>query len=206
MRTFIYFLYLPFSMKKLVRGGLLFLAVLLVSCIPVPSTNQTSESAPLTGNVSPSPLSAPEPLPVPEPVPEINLSCSVNADCEQGTSCINGQCRSITSLYNTDCDNKCTFTELTFSTSDGDTYTLKEGQGSYTAAGAVEWKVATVPDFCPDENVVVPLRIIKKNYGKILSEEVVTLAEGQTSGTITHPAISSIKFTVKADRVGKECS
>ncbi len=193
-------------MKKVVIAGLFFLAVLLVSCTLVPSTNQASESAPLTGNVSPSPLSAPETLPVLEPVPEINLSCSVNADCEQGISCINSACRSITSLYNTDCENKCTFTELTSSTCDGPTYTLKGGQGSYTAAGAVEWKVATVPDFCPDENVVVPLRIIKKNYGKILSEEVVTLTEGQTSGTITHPAIPSIKFTVKADQVGKECS
>ena len=101
--------------------------------------------------------------------------CEVNTDCLEGKECIDGECGTIAELYQTDCTNKCNYQEVIISTSDGESYTLKRGQGTYTAVGALEWKTMNVPDYCADENVVIPIKIIKKNYGKVISEEVLTL-------------------------------
>ena len=131
-------------------------------------------------------------------------SCQASSECN-GKQCIDNTCQILTDLYQTDCPVKCSFSSITFSTSDGETYTLAEGQGTYTAAGALEWKVASVPDFCNKEGLVVPLLLVKKNYGKVVAEEVVTLKEGQTSKIITHPTIQRVKFTVKADKVETSC-
>ncbi len=151
-------------------------------------------------------------VPIEEPVPDlevvpmaVNLSCVLTADCEAGQQCIDGECGTIEALYTTDCANTCNFEEVIISTSDGETYTLGKGQGSYTAAGALEWKLLSVPNYCPMEKVVVPMRIIAKNYGRILGEHALTLREGETSQIITHPAIPDIEFTVRLDRVVEEC-
>ena len=148
-------------------------------------------------------ISSTEQTTAPAPEPQ-NLSCQASSQCA-GKLCIDNTCQTIADLYKTDCPTKCSFSSLTFSTSDGEHYALGEGQGTYTAAGALEWKVATVPDFCLQESLVVPLLLIKKNYGKIVAEEVITLKEGQTSKIITHPSIKSVKFTVKADKIGTSC-
>ncbi len=156
---------------------------------------------------------APEPIaeaPLEEPAPEVqtapvNLSCTLTADCEAGKQCLNGQCGTIEQLYQTDCISKCNFEEIIISTSDGETYTLGKGQGSYTAAGALEWKLISVPNYCPMEKVIVPIRIIAKNYGKIVGEYALTLEEGETSDQIMHPDIPSIEFTVTLDDVKEKC-
>ncbi len=135
-----------------------------------------------------------------------NTSCRINGDCPQGKLCIDGNCQTISSLYTTDCENKCSFSNLTFTTSDGESYTLKEGQGTYTAAGALEWKVSSVPDFCPEEDLVVPLYLYKKNFGKTVEEEVITLKQGQTSNAITHPSMPALKFTVTLQQIKTICS
>lgn len=139
-------------------------------------------------------------------MPEVNLSCAVTADCDAGKQCIDGQCGTIDALYSTNCESKCNFEEIVISTSDNESYTLGRSQGSYTAAGALEWKLVSVPDHCAAENIPVPIKIIKKNYGRILGEQVLTLHEGETSEVVTHPAISRIAFTVRLDSVKEGCS
>ena len=60
-------------------------------------------------------------------------------------------------------------------TSDGETYDLTLGQGSYTAAGALEWKLMKTPDYCQGEDPLVAVNIIKKTTGKVVGEQVLTL-------------------------------
>ena len=148
-----------------------------------------------------------ESAPVAAPVQEISSvkSCEASSECD-GKLCIDNTCKTLAEFYTTDCSLKCSFSAIAFSTSDGENYTLAEGQGTYTAAGALEWKVMSIPDFCLTEKVVVPLLLIKKNYGKVVAEEIVTLQEGQSSKVLTHPAIKSVKFTVKADKVETSCT
>ncbi len=193
-------------MNKLVLFLLIILSsVLVVSCaadrVQVP---KESVSEAIIDTVSVNTTS--EPAIEEAVITEVNLSCTVTADCEVGKQCIDGECGTIESLYNITCETKCNVKEVIVSTSDGETYTLSRGQGSYTAAGALEWKLVSIPDHCAMEQVPIPIKIIKKNYGRILGEEILTLREGETSDVVTHPAISRIAFTVKLESVNEECS
>ena len=188
-------------MKKLIILISLIALVLLLSC------SQSIPAQP-TVIVAPSPGPSAEPAaPVAEvlPPPPLNFSCTLTADCAEGKQCIDGQCGTVEALYTTACPSKCNFEEVIISTSDGDTYTLGKGQGSYTAAGALEWKLISVPNYCPLEKVIVPIRIIAKNYSKIVGEYALTLQEGETSERIIHPAIPSVEFTVTVDKVKEKC-
>lgn len=159
----------------------------------------------------PPPQERKEETPLPEtPPPEASrlegkTSCEDNAGCDEGEECIDGKCGTMAELYKSDCELKCNFDEVIVSTSDGESYTLKKGQGSYTSAGALEWKIVSVPPYCPSEEIVVPIKILKKNYGKIISEQVITLKKGETSNKITHPTITTISFTVTLDEIKENC-
>jgi hypothetical protein len=142
-----------------------------------------------------------------EPVIEEPIGCTVNADCEVGNFCIDGECGTIADIYMTEgCTEKCNFDSVVVETSDDDTFTLNRGQGDYTAAGAIEWTLSSGPDYCKGEKVIVPVKIEKKNLGKILSEEYVTVIAGETSSVIKHPTMSSIAFTFKIKSVNEVCS
>lgn len=135
-----------------------------------------------------------------------DVECSVSADCTEGEDCIDNSCGTIAQLYQTDCESKCNYNLVTISTSDGESYTFQQGKGSYTAAGALEWKLAVVPDYCQGEEAVsVPIRFIKKTTGKILGQEVITLNEGETSRAITHPTVASVAFTMTLENVDESC-
>jgi hypothetical protein len=134
-----------------------------------------------------------------------NGFCNDNADCAIGFDCIDDKCGKVIELYNTDCEKKCNFNQVKVSTDKGDSYTLNRGQGSYTAAGAVEWKLIGGPDYCPGDEVIVPIKLLKKNLGKVLSEEVLTLNPGEESGVVGHPTIKSIAFKVTVESVNEEC-
>ena len=99
--------------------------------------------------------------------------CETNADCGQGTFCIDDKCGTIENLYKTEgCTEKCNFNSVVIETSDGQTFTLNRGQGDYTAAGALEWTLVSGPDYCPEsDDIIVPVKIKKKNAGKVLSEQ-----------------------------------
>lgn len=194
-------------MKKIIIMFLLVTTVFLLSCSPSIPTQPELRVEPSTEPDTPVEVPAAEPSAEESaPVVPANISCTLTADCEAGKQCLNGQCGTIEALYSTDCASKCNFDEVLISTSDGESYTLGRGQGSYTAAGAIEWKLLNVPNYCATELAVVPLRIIAKNYGKIVGEYALTLQEGETSEQIVHPDIPSIEFTVTVDEVKEECS
>lgn len=100
---------------------------------------------------------------------------------------------------------KCTVKELTITTSDGDTLPMVPGKGSYTGAGAIEWAVEKGAPQC-EEEVKVPIKIIKRSYGKIVSEDSLSLVEGETSKIIDHPTIKTLKFTLRVDDLKVQCS
>lgn len=194
-------------MKKIMIVFLLLTLIFLFSCSPSIPTQPELRVEP---SIEPeTQVEAPAAEPSAEesaPAAPANISCTLTADCEAWKQCINGQCGTIEAFYSTDCASKCNLEEVIVSTSDGETYTLGKGQGSYTAAGALEWKLLKVPDYCATELTIVPVRIIAKNYGRIVGEYALTLHEGETSKKITHPAIPSIEFTVTVDEVKESCS
>ena len=63
-----------------------------------------------------------------------------------------------------------------------------------------------MPDYCPDDALVVPITIKMKNYGKILSTYVLTLKEKETSDHLVHPVIPGINFTITLDELRETCS
>ncbi len=133
-------------------------------------------------------------------------ACTDNNQCG-GEYCVDGTCRSLASIYqgSPQCDKMCNYYSVRMSTSDGETYTIKPNKGSYTAAGALEWKVLIAPDHCEGERVVVPIMITTKEPGKVLTEQVITLRQGQTSPRLTHPSIDHISFNLKASSVYELC-
>ncbi|SRR3989344_1384890 len=163
---------------------------------PVEEIKEVEETAP--------PSETPKEVTVEEPLPKVG--CEYNSDCGQGLLCIDQECKPLASLYKTDCDNKCTITAVAVETSDGEEYDLALGQGSYTAAGALEWKLLKTPDYCQGEDPLVAVNIIKKTTGKVVGEQVLTLHKGDTSEIITHPTVKSVKFTATLADVTESCS
>ena len=132
-------------------------------------------------------------------------TCRINAECEQGKLCIDGSCGTIADLYNTDCAEKCYVNKIVVTTSDGETYELSKGQGSYSFAGAIEWSIKPFPDYCQVGDVKIPIGLKKKNLGVVLEEEVITLSKGETSKAIKHPAVKRINFTVTLKEIRGSC-
>jgi|SRR3989344_6273527 len=172
--------------------------LLLVSCEQ--AQLQKTETTTVTETVP-----EPEGEVVPEPLLE-KVGCEYNSDCQEGLLCINKECKTLASLYKTDCENKCSVTGVKVETSDGEEYDLSLGQGSYTAAGALEWKLIKTPDYCQGEDPLVAVNIIQKTTGKVVGEQVLTLHKGDTSDVVTHPTVKSVKFTATLADVTEKCS
>lgn len=133
--------------------------------------------------------------------------CDDNRECKVGMYCVNKKCGSLDKLYTGegDCTKLCSYYAIKVLTSDDETYDLKPKQGSYTGAGALEWKILQMPQHCKGENPIVPINIIKKQTGQIISEEVILLHEGENSPTLTHPTISKLAFSLNVANVFESC-
>lgn len=133
--------------------------------------------------------------------------CTDNNQCG-GEYCIDNTCRSLATIYkgSPQCDKMCNYYSVRIGTSDGETYSIKPNKGSYTAAGALEWKVLSAPDHCEGERVVIPLMITTKDTGNILGERIITLREGEKSDALTHPTIPHISFKLKVSSVFELCN
>jgi hypothetical protein len=143
-----------------------------------------------------------------EPIQEIakTTSCKFSSDCENGFYCIETQCKSIESLNEKKqkCE-LCTFKTATILTSDGETYTEGQGKGSYTYAGALEWKIVPMPKYCKGDTKV-PITIFKRNYDEVFGDEVIVLKKGEKSTVLTHPLIDELKFTLEVIDITESCS
>ena len=132
------------------------------------------------------------------------LTCSSNSDCN-GELCINNKCGKLEDYYASDCAEICKIAGVFLTTSDGEEYIISSGEGSYSYAGALEWKLVNTPAYCKGNDPLIPLRLIKKNTGQVLGEEYITLKKGEVSKVITHPNITRVEFTVTIDDVTEEC-
>jgi hypothetical protein len=139
-------------------------------------------------------------------VEQKKVPCTHNSNCTSGNYCIEGRCKQLTAFYNSSCQQKCKVKKIEISTSDKETLTLSPGEGSYTAAGALNWKIISIPQYCKGKDLVIPIKILKRNYGKVFSDEVVMLKKGETSKTITHPIMDEIAFKLTIKEIKEECS
>ena len=134
--------------------------------------------------------------------------CTDNLQCGSNEYCIGGTCGTLAGLYqgSDNCARMCNYHSLNLSTSDGEVYRVQPGSGSYTAAGALEWKIKQAPDHCIGEDAVVPISIIKKDTGRIINEAVITLRENQESAVITHPNFPQVSFSIRMGKIFETCS
>ena len=132
--------------------------------------------------------------------------CKFNSDCNSGLLCIDGTCGEIADLYETDCDATCSITAVILSTSDGEEYDLILGQGGYSMAGDLTWKLLTTPKYCPGASPLVPIKLSSRSGGEIVGENIITLNEFETSELIGHVLAEEPTFTVTLDNVTEECS
>jgi hypothetical protein len=132
--------------------------------------------------------------------------CSDSFQCQQGEYCIDSTCQTLESQYKGfgDCSKQCNTYAVKISTSDEETYPLQPGQGSYTSAGALEWKVLDGPTHCKGEPAFVPIKVIRKDVGEIINQELFALKQGETSKVITHPTVPT-SFTLKVDKIFEWC-
>lgn len=141
--------------------------------------------------------------------PKMELkACSHNANCTEGKLCIEGKCQALADFSKGigSCEKECKFTGVEILTSDGETYSLKPGQGSYTAAGALDWTILSGFKYCSGEKARVPIKILKRNYGQVFSDEVILVKAGETSKVITHPTVKRIAFTLTVKKAEESCS
>jgi len=191
---------------------LVLLPLLLVSCNTLEKTVQDSSSDTVSGS-----LEIVEPLAVDDVNEQNNTALIVNStqlvsacqsddECAQGEYCIDDHCGKLTDLYIQDCEVKCNFASAEITTSDGQVFTVKQGLGSYTLAGALEWKLLRISDYCKSADFVIPIKLLFKDKGKIINEVVTLTRIGEQSKVLKHPTIPSSAFTLTVSSIAEECS
>ena len=134
-------------------------------------------------------------------------ACQDSFQCPQQEFCISKTCQTLESQYTGigDCSKQCNTYAARIKTSDGESYPVKPGQGSYTSAGAIEWKVLDGPTHCKGEPALLPIRITRKDQEGIINQEHFVLKQGETSKVITHPSVASASFTLMVERIFEWC-
>ena len=137
------------------------------------------------------------------------VGCTSNDECEWNEVCIERVCGQMTEIYDTegDCEEKCNFNDVVVTTSDGDELTLFRGQGSYTLAGAIGWKLMSSSDYCLGEDPTpVAIELSYKATGAVIGKEVIILDVGDESDVISHPNMPGSDFTLTVESINEECS
>ncbi|MDP3640248.1 MAG: hypothetical protein Q8R53_03540 [Nanoarchaeota archaeon] len=170
--------------------------------LPIPESSPEAAPAPTTAED--------ERTAIETETEEKEQACVRTEDCSEKLECIDGSCQTLASLYEIDYENNCpatcTLQSVQLRTSDGEDYSLRRGQGSYTAAGALAWEVMGTPVYCSGETPLVPIKFIKKTTGTVIEAEIVTLHKGETTRIITHPLIPRVQFTITVKDVEEECT
>lgn len=204
-------------MKKIIiTGMILLISALLISCSYMKSDDSNSlqwGDSEIEDSISDSEPEETEEVEVSvelekvNPKPKEKLVCTHNINCTSGKMCIEGNCQVLEDLYVTeDCSVKCKVSKVKLSTNEGESYELPPGKGDYSAAGALDWTIVSVPKYCQGEEVQVPIKVLKRNYDLVYSDEVVLIKEGQKSKVIKHPLIKSIAFVLEVTDVVESCS
>jgi hypothetical protein len=140
--------------------------------------------------------------------PTVGTKCLDHQQCGVD-KCINNLCTPPTYYAKSldSCSKVCNYYSVEIITSDGERYNLRPGEGSYTAAGALDWTVMKAPNHCIEESAVVPIEISrKKTGGKIINTELITLGKGETSAALKHAFVPKLAFTLKVNWVSELCA
>ena len=150
----------------------------------------------------------PKPIQKPVVVKPNEVSCTHNSNCTSGQYCIESKCGLLADQYksNTTCTKKCNLKVVNLLTSDGESSSVARGKGGYTAASAIEWLVMATPDYCETKEPLVAIKILKRNYGAVFSNEVIMLDVGEKSKVIKHPLMPKIAFTLTVKSVTEACT
>jgi hypothetical protein len=129
-------------------------------------------------------------------------ACFDNQQCINDEYCIEGACQTLNSLYTStgDCSKKCDVYAAKIVTSDSEIYNVAPNKGSYTAAGALEWKLLPTPQHCKGEEPVLAINIIRKDL-TVINENVIALKQNEMSD-ILDPEIA---FTISVERIFQSC-
>ena len=201
------------KMKKIIISVILLISMLLISCSFIesnePVNNENNSLVEPETNQKPIEKEEVEvsvELKKVDPKPKESF-CTHNSNCTSGKMCIEGQCQVLEELYLTeDCLVKCKMSKVKLTTSEGVNYELPPGKGDYSAAGALDWTIVSVPKYCQGEEIVVPIKVLKRNYELVYSDEVVMIKEGEKSKVIKHPLMPSIAFVLEITEVVENCS
>lgn len=208
------------SMKNIILIGLLSIGMfLLLGCggshvdaeEPAVEVNPTENvPAVVPANENNVPVNEPPaevPTAVSPEVSKVKIACTHNSNCTSEELCLNDQCSILAELYSTEnCPSKCRIIKVNLTTSDNEDYNLPPGQGSYIAASALQWTIMSPPAYCQGSEIIVPIKILKRNYSNILSDMVITLKVGEKSRIITHPVQKQLQFTLMVKGVEESCS
>ncbi|PIZ51797.1 hypothetical protein COY27_02380 [Candidatus Woesearchaeota archaeon CG_4_10_14_0_2_um_filter_33_13] len=133
-------------------------------------------------------------------------ACADSFQCPQNEYCIDKTCQTLESQYKGfgDCSKQCNTYAARIKTSDGEIYPLKPGQGSYTGAGSLEWKVMEGPTHCKGEPALLPIKVSRKDQSGLINQEQFVLKQGETSKVMTHPTVP-LSFTLTVERIFEWC-
>lgn len=134
--------------------------------------------------------------------------CIDNRQCTPAL-CINNKCSYLSKLYKMKmnaCSKICSFYSAEILTSDGETYTIKPQEGSYSGAGAINWKLLAGSNHCQEEPTILPIKITKNKPGETLSEEIVAISKSQSSKVITHPYAPKLAFSLTVKNIHELCA
>lgn len=124
------------------------------------------------------------------------VECESNSDCNDDIAETQDSCLSKEVKYGK--ESYCIHKPLV------EDYRLKPRQGSYTAMGALEWKILDMPQYCKGEQPIVPIKLIYKKTGEIIREDVVTLKQGE-SKVLIHPEYPQPLGTLVVSKIFELC-
>jgi len=137
----------------------------------------------------------------------VEKECTDSSQCES-RECLDGKCDYLGKMYSKpldQCSKVCNFYNVDILTSDGELYSLKPREGSYTGAGALDWTILNAPDHCIEESPQVPIKIDRNLPGKTINSEIILLNKGESSKLLTHPSVAGLYFTLTVVNVYEVC-
>tara|TARA_Y100000310_G_scaffold78020_1_gene74637 strand:+ start:39396 stop:41102 length:1707 start_codon:yes stop_codon:yes gene_type:complete len=138
--------------------------------------------------------------------------CTTDAECTIGKTCIDNSCAVLKGKFKTDCagEFKCNLNNIKIRSSDGELYTVYAKKGSYAAAGAIDWTIQEIPNYCQGEVIQIPIEIVKKdlacyhaNGEKISCNQDTTLSCSKDADCLD--CISNFGSACTCDQSKKRC-
>src|SRR3989344_3454929 len=133
--------------------------------------------------------------------PQFGDECASNADCPTGQACVDSVCGTFQ-----EASQQVTLSSCTTNADCGEQVCINGACGKIETIN-YQLKACTAP-FKKKRvgQAKVPVLVTRRQYGKVLNEEYVTLVEDVPSKVLKHPSVTTLAFTLTADVIDEECS